>query len=84
MDMHLWSTHGTLCIFDNIVALVCNSSRIQLPSVHVQTERGQQQARDAGQKIRYIMEQASRGGDYQLFFYTSPYKRSLQTYEGIR
>jgi len=46
------------------------------------TERGKRQARDAGAKIRAALE---RGGnrDYRLFFYTSPYKRSLQTYEQI-
>jgi hypothetical protein len=49
----------------------------------VQTARGKQQANDAGYKIRHTMERDS-GNDYQLYFYTSPYKRSYQTYEGIR
>ncbi|KAL6759865.1 histidine phosphatase superfamily [Haematococcus lacustris] len=45
------------------------------------TERGKQQAREAGAKIRKLLE--AQGHDYKLFFYTSPYKRSLQTYAGI-
>lgn len=45
---------------------------------------GAEQAHDAGVAIRRHMEGASKGTSYKLFFYTSPYLRSLQTYEGIR
>jgi broad specificity phosphatase PhoE len=48
----------------------------------VQTERGKAQAREAGQKIRRLME--AEGSPYNLFFYTSPYKRSKQTYEEVK
>ncbi len=47
----------------------------------MQTEKGKQQALGAGQSIRAIMEQD--GNPYNLFFYTSPYKRSRQTFEEI-
>ena len=46
-----------------------------------QTEKGKQQALGAGQAIRAMMEQD--GNPYNLFFYTSPYKRSRQTFEEI-
>eukprot|EP00879_Flechtneria_rotunda_P020188 GHRR01021229.1.p1 GENE.GHRR01021229.1~~GHRR01021229.1.p1 ORF type:complete len:265 (+),score=70.87 GHRR01021229.1:883-1677(+) len=49
-----------------------------------QTPLGWQQAHEAGHAIRRHMEAAKGGTNYQLYFYTSPYKRSLQTYEGIR
>lgn len=45
------------------------------------TWRGAEQAKLAGQQIKHVMDQT--GSDYRLFFYTSPYKRSLQTFEGI-
>eukprot|EP00878_Enallax_costatus_P015940 GHUV01016713.1.p1 GENE.GHUV01016713.1~~GHUV01016713.1.p1 ORF type:complete len:443 (+),score=77.35 GHUV01016713.1:1134-2462(+) len=48
------------------------------------TGLGVQQAHEAGAAIRQHMEAAKRGTNYKLYFYTSPYKRSLQTYEGIR
>jgi broad specificity phosphatase PhoE len=48
-----------------------------------QTSLGGRQAQDAGQAIRRHMESA-KGTNYQLFFYTSPYKRSIQTCMGIR
>lgn len=47
-----------------------------------QTGHGHHQATAAGLKIKSVME--ASGEDYNLFFYTSPYKRSLQTYDGIR
>lgn len=47
------------------------------------TETGRAQAKAAGQKIKRSVEAAIGSSDYRLFFYTSPYKRSLQTYEGI-
>ncbi|KAF6253071.1 histidine phosphatase superfamily, partial [Scenedesmus sp. NREL 46B-D3] len=47
------------------------------------TSLGSRQAQDAGQAIRRTME-AAKGTNYQLFFYTSPYKRSIQTCMGIR
>ncbi|MEW5301967.1 MAG: hypothetical protein WDW36_004790 [Sanguina aurantia] len=45
------------------------------------TGHGHHQATAAGLKIKSVME--ASGEDYNLFFYTSPYKRSLQTYDGI-
>ena len=49
-----------------------------------QTDRGHSQAQNAGLKIRqYIDERSGSERDYKLFFYTSPYKRSLQTYESM-
>jgi broad specificity phosphatase PhoE len=49
--------------------------------VHAQTERGKQQAREAGQKIKAELKSCPNA---RLFFYLSPYRRSLQTFEGIR
>ena len=46
-----------------------------------QTEKGKQQALGAGHAIRAMMERD--GNPYNLFFYTSPYKRSRQTFEEI-
>eukprot|EP00195_Chlamydomonas_chlamydogama_P012286 CAMPEP_0202901526 /NCGR_PEP_ID=MMETSP1392-20130828/14302_1 /ASSEMBLY_ACC=CAM_ASM_000868 /TAXON_ID=225041 /ORGANISM="Chlamydomonas chlamydogama, Strain SAG 11-48b" /LENGTH=410 /DNA_ID=CAMNT_0049588099 /DNA_START=245 /DNA_END=1477 /DNA_ORIENTATION=- len=46
------------------------------------TARGHEQARKAGMKLRKYIEQKN-DQNYKLFFYTSPYKRSLQTYESI-
>ena len=46
-----------------------------------QTERGWGQARAAGHRIRKVME--ADGKPYRLYFYTSPYKRSHQTYEAL-
>lgn len=46
---------------------------------HVQTERGWGQARAAGARIKELMEK--EGKQYRLYFYTSPYKRSNQTYQ---
>uniref|UniRef100_A0A7S3QYR3 Phosphoglycerate mutase-like protein n=1 Tax=Dunaliella tertiolecta TaxID=3047 RepID=A0A7S3QYR3_DUNTE len=46
------------------------------------TERGRQQAREAGLKIKACLE-AEGCSKERLFFYTSPYRRSLETYEHI-
>lgn len=55
-----------------------------LPLVHcAQTALGCRQAQEAGQAIRRHME-AAKGTNYKLFFYSSPYKRSIQTCMGIR
>ena len=35
----------------------------------------------AGQRIREVLE--ADGAPYRMFFYTSPYKRSHQTYEAV-
>lgn len=45
------------------------------------TLRGMQQAEQAGQKIKQAMD--SDGQPYNLFFYTSPYKRSRQTHDSV-
>lgn len=42
------------------------------------------QAVDAGRTIRKILDSYHYGEPYNLFFYISPYTRSLQTYLGIR
>lgn len=47
----------------------------------LQTERGWGQARAAGQRIKEVME--ADGKPYRLYFYTSPYKRSHQTYQAL-
>lgn len=47
------------------------------------TSKGHSQARSAGENIRKYIEERSTEQDYKLFFYTSPYRRSIQTYEGI-
>ena len=47
----------------------------------MQTTRGIQQAEAAGQKIKALMDEDNL--PYSLFFYTSPYKRSRQTYEAV-
>jgi broad specificity phosphatase PhoE len=50
-----------------------------------QSPRGHEQAHDAGQRIRTLMEAASHGTtNYKIYFYISPYLRSRQTYKGIR
>lgn len=55
------------------------SLSLRMPPLHacavlMQTTNGQIQAREAGLKIRSMLEQGGNG-DYRLFFYTSPYKR---------
>lgn len=47
-----------------------------------QTPRGHQQARDAGLRIKRVMD--ADGQPYKLYFYMSPYKRSQQTFEGLK
>ena len=50
-------------------------------SFPVQTERGIGQGKMAGQRIKdYITED---GDEPMLYFYMSPYKRSLQTFEAL-
>lgn len=49
-----------------------------------QTALGREQAHEAGEAIRAHMQALHGGSDYNLYFYTSPYKRGVQTYEGIR
>jgi broad specificity phosphatase PhoE len=49
-----------------------------------QTPLGREQAHAAGESIRQHMDKLHGSSDYRLYFYTSPYKRGLQTYEGIR
>ena len=44
----------------------------------VLTERGREQALDAGKKLRSII------GNESMYVYMSPYQRSQQTWEGIR
>ena len=47
----------------------------------LQTERGIGQAKGAGKVIREYIER--EGEDNRLYFYMSPYKRSLQTFEAL-
>eukprot|EP00955_Chlamydomonas_euryale_P005445 58026-Chlamydomonas_euryale.AAC.9 len=64
--------------------LSTHKTRSHAPRRHAcrQTDRGKQQACEAGQRIRQYIE-ARSGTDYRLFCYLSPYKRSLQTFEGM-
>ncbi|GLC44437.1 hypothetical protein PLESTB_000469800 [Pleodorina starrii] len=64
---------------------VDNKAYTYIPDSQVPlTSRGHMQAREAGRRIKDMMEaDPERAPDYKLFFYISPYKRSLQTYEGI-
>ncbi|GFR41068.1 hypothetical protein Agub_g1708 [Astrephomene gubernaculifera] len=63
---------------DNLLYTTMPDSQVPL------TARGHMQAREAGRVIKSLMEaDPGRRDDYRLFFYISPYKRSLQTYEGI-
>lgn len=45
------------------------------------TTKGHEQARQAGVRIRNMLN--AGGQPYQVYFYTSPYTRTVQTYEGI-
>ena len=66
----------------NITSLVLQACLTEpLRLLAGQTEKGKQQALGAGHAIRAMMEQD--GKPYNLFFYTSPYKRSRQTFEEI-
>ena len=47
----------------------------------MQTLNGMQQAEQAGRKIKAAMDDDSQ--PYNLYFYTSPYKRSRQTYDSL-
>lgn len=64
---------------------VDSSSYVTVPDSQVPlTDKGHMQARQAGEKIKKYIEKRSGGADdYKLFFYTSPYRRSIQTHEGI-
>lgn len=62
---------------DNIAYTYLPDPRVPL------TARGWQQAVAAGDRLKAHMEEASGGSPYKLFFYTSPYLRSRQTYEGL-
>ena len=63
---------------------VDSSSYVTVPDSQVPlTDKGHMQARQAGDKIKRYIEKNSSASDYKLFFYTSPYRRSIQTYEGI-
>lgn len=47
----------------------------------MQTPKGIDQALAAGVRIREVME--ADGKPFQLYFYTSPYKRSQQTFQEV-
>lgn len=47
----------------------------------MQTERGIGQAKGAGLRMREYLSE--RGEESNLYFYMSPYKRSLQTFEAL-
>lgn len=47
------------------------------------TDLGQQQAAAAGVEVREELDRHYGGPDYKVFFYTSPYKRSFQTYKAM-
>jgi hypothetical protein len=48
--------------------------------MHVQTAKGWEQAMDAGEKLKSVMD--ADGQPYRLFFYTSPYLRCKQVRRG--
>lgn len=61
---------------------VDNRAYTYLPDPQVPlTPRGWRQAMNAGERIRELTRQDGAGS--RLFFYTSPYLRSRQTYEGV-
>ncbi|GAX79717.1 hypothetical protein CEUSTIGMA_g7158.t1 [Chlamydomonas eustigma] len=63
---------------------VDNAAYTTIPDSQVPlTQLGRQQAQEAGLKIRQYIEDRSTDRDCKLFFYTSPYKRSLETYESM-
>eukprot|EP00271_Cylindrocystis_brebissonii_P009728 TRINITY_DN2487_c0_g5_i1.p1 TRINITY_DN2487_c0_g5~~TRINITY_DN2487_c0_g5_i1.p1 ORF type:complete len:341 (-),score=57.30 TRINITY_DN2487_c0_g5_i1:577-1599(-) len=45
------------------------------------TVKGREQAEQCGRRIRQVIEQG--GSDWSVYFYVSPYKRTLQTLRGI-
>lgn len=63
---------------DNITYAQVPDNRVPL------TEKGFQQAVEAGREIRHLLDQYHGAEPYRLYFYISPYTRSLQTYLGIR
>lgn len=44
----------------------------------MQTAKGWEQAVDAGEKLRALLQAESKGRNFRLFFYTSPYLRCKQ------
>lgn len=48
------------------------------PHVWMQTAKGWEQAVDAGEKLRALLQAESKGRNFRLFFYTSPYLRCKQ------
>ncbi|PSC69919.1 phosphoglycerate mutase [Micractinium conductrix] len=62
---------------DNIAYTYLPDPRVPL------TARGWQQAMSAGDRLKACMDEASGEEPSKLFFYTSPYLRSRQTYEGL-
>lgn len=63
---------------------VDNTAYSYLPDPRVPlTARGWQQAMQAGDRLRAELDTVNCGKPYNLFFYTSPYLRSRQTYEGL-
>ena len=64
---------------------VDNAAYTYLPDPQVPlTPRGWRQALQAGERIRAVAETEGPGSPVgRLFFYTSPYLRSKQTYEGV-
>eukprot|EP00803_Ostreobium_quekettii_P001651 evm.model.scf_49.14 EVM.evm.TU.scf_49.14 scf_49:140190-145776(-) len=48
------------------------------------TEGGWEQAIEAGKKLRRVFERDGDANNFKLFFFISPYRRSYETYEGIR
>lgn len=56
-------------------------SRVPDPQIRL-TDRGREQAKEAGQRLRGLMEEAD-GENYQVVFYMSPYMRSKQTCKEI-
>ena len=52
--------------------------RVPDPDISL-TEKGHQQAGEVGDRIRRLIEQDQPAGSYELFVYTSPYRRTKQT-----
>ena len=52
--------------------------RVPDPDISL-TEKGHQQAGEVGYRIRRLIEQDQPAGSYELFVYTSPYRRTKQT-----
>jgi len=58
-------------------------SKIPDPRIPL-TDNGRDQANQAGLKIRQELNKIYKGKPYRVFFYTSPYLRSSQTFECLR